>query len=82
MSIKIEYSGYFYKELPRLLMEKDGFSLGQKLAQIEKTAKRKFIDMSDEDIYNSLKQLIETKDYYKDEMPDKIFWDEYLKEEN
>ena len=50
MSIKIEYSGYFYKELPRLLMEKDGFSLGQKLAQIEKTAKKKFIDMSDEDI--------------------------------
>ena len=38
--------------------------------------------MSDEDIYNSLKQLVETKDYYKDEMPDKIFWDEYLKEEN
>ena len=82
MSIKIEYSGYFYKDLPRLLMEKDGFSLGQKLAKIEKTAKKKFIDMSDEDIYNSLKQLIETKDYYKDEMPDKIFWDEYLKEEN
>ena len=82
MSIKIEYSGYFYKDLQRLLMEKDGFSLGQKLAQIEKTAKKKFIDMSDEDIYNSLKQLIETKDYYKDEMPDKIFWDEYLKEEN
>ena len=82
MSIKIEYSGYFYKDLPRKKKKKDGFSLGQKLAQIEKTAKKKFIDMSDEDIYNSLKQLIETKDYYKDEMPDKIFWDEYLKEEN
>ena len=32
MSIKVEYSGYFYKDLPRLLMEKDGFSLGEKLA--------------------------------------------------
>lgn len=81
MSIKIEYSGYFYKELPRLLMEKDGFSLGQKLAQIEKTAKKKFIDMSDEDIYNSLKQLVETKDYYKDELPDESFWNNFLKQE-
>lgn len=78
MSIKIEYSGYFYKDLPRLLMEKDGFSLGQKLAQIEKTAKKKFIDMSDEDIYNSLKQLIETKDYHMDELPDESFWNEFL----
>ncbi len=81
MSIKIEYSGYFYKDLPRLLMEKDGFSLGQKLAQIEKTAKKKFIDMSDEDIYNSLKQLIETKDYYSDELPDESFWNNFLKQE-
>ena len=80
MSIKIEYSGYFYKDLPRLLMEKDGFSLGQKLAQIEKTAKKKFIDMSDEDIYNSLKQLIETKDYYADELPDESFWNNFLKQ--
>ena len=81
MSIKIEYSGYFYKDLPRLLMEKDGFSLGQKLAQIEKTAKKKFIDMSDEDIYNSLKLLIETKDYYSDELPDESFWNNFLKQE-
>ena len=82
MSIKTEYSGQIYLTLPKLLSIQDGFSFGQKLAQIEKTAKKKFIDMSDEDIYNSLKQLVETKDYYKDEMPDKIFWDEYLKEEN
>ena len=78
----MEYSGQIYLNLPKLLSIQDKFTFGQKLAQIEKTAKKKFIDMSDEDIYNSLKQLIETKDYYKDEMPDKIFWDEYLKEEN
>ena len=80
MSIKIEYSGYFYKDLPRLLMEKDGFSLGQKLAQIEKTAKKKFIDMSDEEVYSSLKILIETKEYYLDEFPDETFWEEFLKQ--
>ena len=80
--MKVEYSGQIYLNLPKLLSIQDKFTFGQKLAQIEKTAKKKFIDMSDEDIYNSLKQLIETKDYYKDEMPDKIFWDKYLKEEN
>ena len=80
--MKVEYSGQIYLNLPKLLSIQDKFTFGQKLAQIEKTAKKKFIDMSDEDIYNALKQLIETKDYYKDEMPDKIFWDEYLKEEN
>ena len=80
--MKVEYSGQIYLNLPKLLSIQDKFTFGQKLAQIEKTAKKKFIDMSDEDIYNSLKQLVETKDYYKDEMPDKIFWDEYLKEEN
>lgn len=79
MSIKVEYSGYFYKDLPRLLMEKDGFSLGQKLAQIEKTAKKKFINMSDEEVYSSLKVLIETKEYYLDEFPDETFWKEFLK---
>ena len=80
--MKVEYSGQIYLNLPKLLSIQDKFTFGQKLEQIEKKKKKKFIDMSDEDIYNSLKQLIETKDYYKDEMPDKIFWDEYLKEEN
>ena len=80
MSIKVEYSGYFYKDLPRLLMEKDGFSLGEKLAQIEKTAKRKFVEMTDEEVYSSLKILIETKEYYLDEIPDETFWAEFLKQ--
>ena len=80
MSIKVEYSGYFYKDLPKLLMERDGFSLGQKLAQIEKTAKKKFINMTDEEVYSSLKVLVETKEYYLDEFPDEIFWEEFLKQ--
>ena len=76
--MKVEYSGQIYLNLPKLLSIQDKFTFGQKLAQIEKTAKKKFIDMSDEDIYNSLKLLIETKDYYADELPDESFWNEFL----
>ena len=35
--------------------------------------------MTDEDMYNSLKLLIETKDYYADELPDENFWNNFLK---
>lgn len=79
MSVKIEYSGQIYLALPKLLNIRDNFSFGQKLAQIEKTAKKKFIDMTDEMLYNTLKILIESKDYYIDELPDEDFWKEYLK---
>ena len=79
MSIKTEYSGQIYLILPKLLSIQDGFSLGQKLAQIEKTAKKRFINMTDEEVYSTLKLLIETKDYYTDETPDDNFWKEYLK---
>lgn len=79
MSIKTEYSGQIYLILPKLLSIQDGFSLGQKLAQIEKTAKKRFINMTDEEVYNTLKALIETKDYYKDELPDDDFWKSLLK---
>ena len=79
MPIKIEYSGYFYKDLPKLLIVKDNFTLGEKLTQIEKTANKKFINMSDEEIYSTLKKLVDTKDYYIDEQPDEVFWVEFLK---
>lgn len=76
--MKVEYSGQIYLNLPKLLSIQDKFTFGQKLAQIEKTAKKKFIDMSDEDLYNALKSLIDTKDYYIDELPDADFWKEFL----
>ncbi len=77
--MKVEYSGQIYLNLPKLLSIQDGFTFGQKLAQIEKTAKKRFIDMSDEEMYNTLKILSETKDYYKDELPDEAFVKEFLK---
>ena len=79
--MKVEYSGQIYVNLSKLLIIQDKFTFGQKLTQIEKTAKKKFIDMSDEDIYNSLKLLIETKDYHTDELPDENFWNNFLKQE-
>lgn len=80
MPVKVEYSGQIYLTLlPKLLSIQDGFSFGQKLTQIEKTAKKRFLNMTDEDIYETLKVLVETKDYYKDELPDNDFWNEYLK---
>ena len=35
--------------------------------------------MTDEEVYSSLKILIETKEYYLDEIPDETFWAEFLK---
>jgi hypothetical protein len=67
MQPKVEYSGQIYLNLPKLLSNKDGFTFGQKLTQIEKTAKKRFYDMTDEEIFLSLKILIDNKDYHQDE---------------
>jgi hypothetical protein len=80
MSVKVEYSGQIYLNLPKYLSIQDEFTFGQKLAQIEKTVKKRFIEMSDEELYNTLMLLINTKDYYKDELPDEDFKKEFLKQ--
>lgn len=67
MSLKVEYKGQFYIDLPAYLSIADGYSLGEKLTQIEKEAKKKFIEMSDEEIYTTLRYLTTTKEYFKDE---------------
>ena len=67
MSLKVEYKGQFYLDLPIYLSIADGYSLGEKLTQIEKEAKKKFIEMSDEEIYTTLRYLTTTKEYFKDE---------------
>jgi hypothetical protein len=64
----VERSGQIYQDLAKFLAIKDGFTFGQKLTQIEKEAKKRFFDMSDEEIYLTLKSLIEVKQYYKDEI--------------
>lgn len=63
----IEFSGQIYQDLAKYLTINDGYTFGQKLTQIEKEAKKRFYNMTDEDIYRTLKSLISTKEYCKDE---------------
>ncbi len=74
MSIKVEYAGDAYQSLGKFLAIDDKFTFGQKLTQIEKEAKKKLYDMTDEEVYITINFLLKTKDYYKDErMSDKEF---------
>ena len=63
MSVKLE--GVIYEELYKLFMIKDDFTVGQKFTQIEKTAKKRFYDLTDEELYDTLKKLVKT-DYHSD----------------
>lgn len=67
MSINLQ--GAIAELITDLFMINDGFSAGEKLTQIEKTAKKRFYSMSDEDIYNALKETVKT-DYYSDNYAD------------
>ena len=61
-----KYVGAIYDELSEIQMIKDNFTVGQKLAQIEKTANKRFIDMSDLELYDAI-QKMRKEDYYSDE---------------
>lgn len=85
MSLKVEYTGHWYLELPKYLAIQDKFSLGEKLTQIEKESKKRFLDMTDEEIYTTMKYLVSTKEYFKDEkMTDEEFktWKENATRKN
>lgn len=64
MSVKFE--GAILELIEELFMINDGFSAGEKLTQIEKTAKKRFYSMSNEDLYNALQETVKI-DYYSDE---------------
>jgi len=61
----VNLQGAIVELFTELFIINDGFSAGEKLTQIEKTAKKKYYNMSDEEIYNALKETIKT-DYYTD----------------
>lgn len=63
MSVNLQ--GAIAELITELFMINDGFSAGEKITQLEKTAKKRFLQMSDEELYNSLKETIK-KDYYQD----------------
>lgn len=71
MQSGVNLQGAIAELITELFMINDGFSAGEKLTQIEKTAKKKYYNMSDEQIYNALKETIK-QDYYTD-----TFSDEY-----
>jgi len=72
-----QYLGNIWVELENYLSINDGFSFGEKLAQIEKTAsklfpqekrftKNRFINLTDKEIFEALTETIKTE-YYQDE---------------
>lgn len=67
----VNLQGAIAELITELFMINDGFSAGEKLTQIEKTAKKKYYSMNDTEIYNALKETIK-QDYYTD-----TFSDEY-----
>jgi hypothetical protein len=69
-----QFIGGFYTKLFALLKKDDGYSLGQKLTQIEKTAKKRFYDMTDKELYESLEKSI-AEDVNDSELTDQEFED-------
>lgn len=66
--IKVEYGGQFYIQLMKLLSINDNYTIGEKLTVIEKTAKKRFYELTDKELYETLMYIIETKDYFNDEV--------------
>lgn len=62
---KVNLQGAIVDLITELFMIDDGFSAGEKLTQIEKTAKKRFHLMNDEEVYNALKETLKN-DYYSD----------------
>ena len=62
----VSMQGAIVELLTDLFIINDGFSAGEKLTQIEKTAKKRFYDMSDIEIFNALKETVKSE-YYQDE---------------
>ena len=75
MQLGVNLQGAIAELITELFMINDGFSAGEKLTQIEKTAKQKFYNLSDEQFYNALKETVKN-DYYSDEFLTKEELDE------
>jgi hypothetical protein len=63
MSVNLE--GVIHEELFKLFLIRDGFSVGEKLTQIEKTAKKRFYNLTNDELYNALIETNKT-DYFSD----------------
>lgn len=72
MSVNLQ--GVIAELMVDLFCINDSFSIGEKLTQIEKTAKKRFYNLSDKEIYEALRLTVKT-DYSSDE----LYTDEELK---
>ena len=63
--MQVNFQGAIAEAITDLFMINDGFSAGEKLTQIEKTAKKRFYSLSDKELYETLKELLKT-DYFSD----------------
>lgn len=64
--MSVNYAGAIHTELYELIMVDDGYNIPQKLTQIEKTAKKRFFVMTDEELYTTIQKL-KKENYYADE---------------
>lgn len=65
MQLGVNLQGAIAELITELFIIDDGFSAGEKLTQIEKTAKKRYHQMNDEELYNALKETLKN-DYYSD----------------
>ena len=65
--MQTNFVGAIHSELFEYFMVDDGFNIPQKLTQIEKTAKKRYMEMSDKDVLNTIQELRKNQDYYKDQ---------------
>jgi len=65
--MQTNFVGAIHSELFEYFMADDGFNIPQKLTQIEKTAKKRYMEMSDKDVLNTIQELRKNQDYYKDQ---------------
>ena len=63
---QLSYTGAIHTELFDLFLIDDGYNIPQKLTQIEKTAKKRFFEMTDVEMYEAIQKL-KKEDYYSDE---------------
>lgn len=67
------YKGNVYASLFDIFQKNDGFSVGEKLTQIEKLTKKRFFNLSDKEIYEALEKYKNTPVEEDEEMTEDEF---------
>lgn len=75
------YIGNIHHMLFDIFQKNDGFSVGEKLTQIEKITKKRFFNLSDQEIYEALEKYKNTPIEEDEKMTEEEFmgWIDYKK---